>query len=64
MLISFVDEHLGSRAHAAFLEGEFLADKVGLYFDLEALFLNENDLVKNKCEYVAWMDLHSEVLHQ
>jgi hypothetical protein len=51
MLISSVDEHLGSRAHAACLEGEFFAEKVALNFDLEALFMNQNDVVKSKCEY-------------
>ena len=51
MLISSVDEHLGSRADAACLEGKFFAEKVALNFDLEALFMNQNDVVKSKCEY-------------
>ena len=51
MLISSVDEHLGSRAHAACLEGELFADKVRYNFDLEALYVYQNDLVKSKCEF-------------
>ncbi len=51
MLISSVDDHLGSRAHAACLEGDFFAEKVTLNFDLEALFMNQNDVVKSKSEY-------------
>ena len=43
MLISSVDEHLGSRAHAACLEGEFFAEKVALNFDLEALLVPRID---------------------
>ena len=54
MLISSPDEHLGSRTHAACLEGEFFAEKVGLNFDLEAQFMNQNDVVKSKCEYEFW----------
>ncbi len=52
MLISCADEHLGSRAHAPCLEGEFFAEKVALNFDLEALFMNQNYVVKSKCEDV------------
>jgi len=48
MLISSIDERLGSRADSAFLEGEFFAEKVALNFDLEALFMNQNDVVKSK----------------
>ena len=51
MLISSVDEHPGSRADAACLEGEFFAEKVTLNFDLEALFMSQKDVVKRKCEY-------------
>jgi hypothetical protein len=29
----------------------FFAEKVALNFDLEALFMNQNDVVKSKCEY-------------
>jgi len=50
MLISSVDEHLGSRADAACLQGEFFAEKVALNFDLEALFMNQKDVVKSECE--------------
>jgi hypothetical protein len=46
MLISSVDEHLGSRADAACLQGEFFAEKVALNFDLEALFMNQKDVVR------------------
>ena len=54
MLISSPDEHLGSRTHAACLEGEFFAEKVGLNVDLEAQFMNQNDVVKSKFEYEFW----------
>ena len=50
MLISSVDEHLGSRADAACLQGEFFAEKVALNFDLEALFMNQKDVLKSKYE--------------
>ena len=32
----------------------FFAEKVALNFDLEALFMNQNDVVKSKCEYEFW----------
>ena len=51
MLISSPDEHLGSRTHAACLEGEFFAERVGLNVDLEAQFMNQNDVVKSRFEY-------------
>ncbi len=50
MLISSVDEHPGSRADTACLGGEFFAEKVALNFDLEARFMNQNDVVKSKRE--------------
>ena len=43
MLISAMGENLGSRAHAAFLEGGFLPQICTQFCDFEVLFVPRND---------------------